>query len=372
MLPFTHDQFLDVFGIYNREFGGIALVLWLLTVASVSLLWKRGARVSRLVATVLVIHWTWTALGYHLALFRRVNPAALWFAVLFLVQAGILLWQGVVRGRLTFVPSGSPRGIAGAVLIAYALLYPGLGPLFGLSYPRVPSFGVPCPLSLLTIGLLLMASPRQAGFASVIPLIWTGIAGSAAFLLGIRADLALLPAGAALILHQVGSFRGGRRRWTPLFFPLLFVGCASAPLPPLTVSGEPASVAALSGHWTGNYRLSDWARQGIVTFDLEPGDTLAAGSVLLQSPSPATAAEGVSHVGQAQPAGLELSVKFVHVEDGMVRGQLDPYIDPDWACPVLTVFIGRQEGDRIHGIFTICNTINGDTRTGTWSVERKH
>ena len=99
-----------------------------------------------------------------------------------------------------------------AALIAYALLYPGLGPLFGLSYPRVPSFGVPRPLSLLTVGLLLMASPRQARIAAVIPLIWTGIAGSAAFLLGIRADLALLPAGAALILQQVGPFRGSRLR----------------------------------------------------------------------------------------------------------------------------------------------------------------
>ena len=212
VLPFTHDQFLDVFGTYNREYGGIALVLWLLTAASVSLLWKRGARGSRLVATVLVIHWSWAALGYHLALFRRVNPAATWFAALFLVQAGILLWQGVVRARLTFVPTRSPWGIAGAALIAYALLYPALGPLFGLSYPRVPSFGVPCPLGLLTIGLLLMASPRQARIAAVIPLIWTGIAGSAAFLLGIRADLALLPAGAALILQQIGTFRGGRLR----------------------------------------------------------------------------------------------------------------------------------------------------------------
>ena len=162
-------------------------------------------------------------------------------------------------------------------------------------------------------------------------------------------------------------------RWIPLLVStLLFPGCASAPLPPVSVSGAPASVAALAGHWTGNYRLSDWARHGIVTFDLPPGDTLAAGSVLMQAPSQAMADGSAPHAGQAHAAGPELSVKFVQVANGMVRGQLDPYIDPDCACPVLTVFIGRQEGDRIEGTFTIRNTISGDTRTGIWSVERQH
>ena len=68
-----------------------------------------------------------------------------------------------------------------------------------MSYPRAPSFGVPCPTTILTAGLLLLLPRREARLVAVIPVIWAAIGGSAAFLLAIRADLALLLAGGFLL-----------------------------------------------------------------------------------------------------------------------------------------------------------------------------
>jgi hypothetical protein len=148
-------------------------------------------------------------------------------------------------------------------------------------------------------------------------------------------------------------------------------GCASAPPPPIAVSGAPSSVASLAGRWVGDYRIADGSRHGVVTFVLSPGDTFATGSVIMQPAALTTVDARAPRGDLPHPAGSELTVKFVQVENGMVRGRLDPYTEPECACPVLTVFEGRQKGDRIEGTFTIRNTINGDTRVGTWNVARQ-
>jgi hypothetical protein len=152
---------------------------------------------------------------------------------------------------------------------------------------------------------------------------------------------------------------------------VVLAGCASAPPPPIAVSGPPSAVANLAGNWVGDYRISDGSRRGLVTFDLSRGDSVATGNVIMQPASLTTVVALAPRGDLPHPAGSELTVKFVQVANDMVRGQLDPYTEPECACPVLTVFEGHVKGDRIEGTFSIRNTINGDTRTGTWSVVRK-
>ena len=77
-----------------------------------------------------------------------------------------------------------------------ALAYPGAAIVLGLSYPRSPTFGVPCPTAILTAGLLLLVPTREARRLGVIPLAWSAIGGSAAFLLDVRGA-----ALAAALLH---------------------------------------------------------------------------------------------------------------------------------------------------------------------------
>jgi len=206
-LPFTHEQFLDVFAAYHRLFWPVAALLWIVTLGVLLRFRRDGPRASPIVAALLAAHWAWSSAAYHLALFRSINPAATAFAVLFLAQAVLFSWRGVVRRRLVFIPSRSGWGAVAIALVAYAMVYPVLGLLSGLSYPRMPTFGVPCPTTILTAGLLLMLPRMEARLAAAIPVLWTAIGGSAAFVLAIRADLALLLAGPLVLFYvlQPGS-----------------------------------------------------------------------------------------------------------------------------------------------------------------------
>jgi hypothetical protein len=94
------------------------------------------------------------------------------------------------------------RGAVGGALVLYGLIYPLIGFTLGLEYPRLPLFAVPCPTTLITVGFLVAAvgAPRVA---AVVPVLWAVVGSSAAFALGIRADLALVVAAALLVLDVV-------------------------------------------------------------------------------------------------------------------------------------------------------------------------
>jgi hypothetical protein len=201
-LPFTHEQFLDVFGAYNSALWPAVGALWLLTAAVVVRFGWRPMS-SRLLAGLLAIHWLWSGAVYHLGYLAAINPAARIFGTVFLIEAGLFAWLGIIRPRLEFVWNRG-RGLRGglaAFFIVYALAYPFLVLASGLHWPRMPSFGLPCPTTLLTIGFLLSLAPASFRGLSVVPLAWSVIGGSAAILLGVLPDFALLLAVAVLLLE---------------------------------------------------------------------------------------------------------------------------------------------------------------------------
>jgi hypothetical protein len=144
------------------------------------------------------VQWAWAGAAYHAAFFAAINPAAWSFAVSFVIESGLLVWFGLVRDDLRFTPTGSPAHIVGWTLIVYALVYPALVYVDGHVFPRAPTFGVPCPTTLLTIGWLFMADSPWPKLTALIPVSWAFIGGSAAMLLGVHADLMLWIAGIAL------------------------------------------------------------------------------------------------------------------------------------------------------------------------------
>jgi hypothetical protein len=120
------------------------------------------------------------------------------FAALFVIEGGLLLWFGVLQDQLRFSPTGSPRHIVAWTLIIYALIYPLLTQAEGHAFPRGPTFGLPCPTTILTIGCLFAVDPPWPKVVAVIPIAWALLAGSAAVLLGVRTDLMLWIAAIAL------------------------------------------------------------------------------------------------------------------------------------------------------------------------------
>jgi hypothetical protein len=200
-LPFTPDQFFDVFGAYNRLLWPFALGLWLYALIGVVLLGRSRAVCGRFIATMLALQWAWAGLAYHALFFTSINPAAWLFAVLFLVESVLFVWFGVVRDRLQFSRSGSMRHVMAWMLLVYSLAYPLIVLVEGHTFPEAPTFGVPCPTTLLTVGFLFAAASPWPRSVAVIPVLWAFVAGSAASLLGVRADLMLWVAGTALSLY---------------------------------------------------------------------------------------------------------------------------------------------------------------------------
>jgi hypothetical protein len=205
-LPFTREQFFDLFVAYNETLWPAAAALWIASAAIVAVRLTARRPHDRWISALLVWHWAWSALAYHAALFTRINPAAWLFAALFLGQAMLLFHVGVVQRRLSFAPWGNAWAPLAWALIAYSLAYPAINAIDHLSLLRIPTFGVPCPTTIFTAGVLMLATPGSWRLAAV-PVIWSAIGGSAAFLLGVGADVALPIAGTALAIFSVRRTR---------------------------------------------------------------------------------------------------------------------------------------------------------------------
>jgi hypothetical protein len=199
-LPFTREQFFDVFAAYNATLWPGVLALWIASVLVAVLLFARSHYASnRTIGTLLAVHWAWSALAYHVAFFTSINPAAWFFAALFLVEAALFVWWGAMRGSFRFDAEPSPWARLGWILIGYSLVYPAINAVQHGTFSRIPTFGVPCPTTIFTAGLLMFATPRPLAL-SIVPIVWSAIGGSAASLLSVRADYALPVAGLALVL----------------------------------------------------------------------------------------------------------------------------------------------------------------------------
>lgn len=202
MLPFTREQFVAVFAEYNAGIWPVQVLAYLLGLSMVLLLLRPSPAGSRAIAAGLVAMWAWTGIAYHWAYFSTINKAALGFGALFVIQAAVFLYVGVLRDRLRFGAASGPLAWLGWAFVGYAaVLYPLLG--LGLGHPlaEIPMFGVtPCPVTIFTFGVLLLASSPVSRWVLVIPFLWSLVGGSAAFLLGIPQDWLLLVSGLSVFL----------------------------------------------------------------------------------------------------------------------------------------------------------------------------
>ncbi len=100
-----------------------------------------------------------------------------------------LVWIGLAPGKIEW--SGA-RALRPGV--------PGLSIALGHAYLVTPTFGVPCPTTIFSAGVLLTCR-RLPLLVTLIPLVWSLIGGSAAVLLGVAADYVLLACAPVLVAH---------------------------------------------------------------------------------------------------------------------------------------------------------------------------
>lgn len=200
LLPFTPDQFLAVFTAYNLAVWPAQLVAYLLGLVMVLALLRPNRRSHRIVGAGLGLMWVWTGVAYHAMFFAQINKAANAFAALFVMQGLLFAHAALVRSDLRFSRAYGPSAGLGWALIVYsALIYPLIG-VAGHGYPALPMFGItPCPVTLFSFGVLLLAQDPVPRRLLAIPLLWALVGGSAAFLLAVPQDWPLLASGLLVV-----------------------------------------------------------------------------------------------------------------------------------------------------------------------------
>lgn len=195
-IPFTSAQFYGVFSAYNTALWPVQIVLSLVGIAAIALLVFRPKNTSAGICAILTFLWVWQALAYHLVFFTAINPLAYAFAAVFMGGAVVFFWQGIMCRRLNFGVTQRWRMWEGWGLLLFALvIYPAWTYFSGHRYPAFPTFGLPCPTTLFTIGLLAFLVKPYPRSTFVVPVIWCVVGSQAAFVFDVTADLGLIVAG---------------------------------------------------------------------------------------------------------------------------------------------------------------------------------
>ncbi|HEX5651452.1 MAG TPA: DUF6064 family protein [Chitinophagaceae bacterium] len=207
-LPFTLEEFLKVFREYNQWAWPLQILFNLLGLVALLLTLRQEKIRGRIISLILAFLWYWMGLVYHIFYFSPINPAAYGFGAAFILQGFLFLYAGVFKSQLQFQLTKSISSLAGIVFLIYALLlYPVLSFLNGHPYPESPTFGLPCPTTIFTFGILLFVTGKIPVLLTIIPFAWALIGTTAAFSLGFWEDLGLL--AAALV---VGLFLSMRKK----------------------------------------------------------------------------------------------------------------------------------------------------------------
>ncbi len=213
--PFTLQQFFDVFASYNAAIWPAQIVAYVVGLAVVASLGRKWLHAPRFILLALASMWLWNGIGYHFLFFAEVNPVAKVFAGVFVVQAILLAGWAFARPSLTFEVSRDARSATGLIFILFAMfIYPALGFWAGHGFMSGPMFGVaPCPTTIFTIGLLLLARGQLVAALAIIPFLWSLVGLAAALQFGMYEDLALPVASAVLVVNlAIEAFRGRRDR----------------------------------------------------------------------------------------------------------------------------------------------------------------
>jgi hypothetical protein len=185
-LLFSPRTYYRMFELYHAQIWPVHLVVPGSLVAIAVLLRRKEELRGRAIAGLLAASWLWLAVAFHLQRYATINWAARYFAALFAIQGLLLLWQGVIRGRLRFELSreSAAYGAVGLLLVAF-VLEPIAGLVTGRTWRQLEIFGVtPDPTAIGTLAFLALSTPRAHRALAVLPAVWCAIGGATLWALG--------------------------------------------------------------------------------------------------------------------------------------------------------------------------------------------
>ena len=192
-MPFTLEQFLEVFRYYNLGVWPLPIGLYVMGVFALIFGTRTAPASDKAISLILAFLWVWMGVMYHISFFAAINKAAYLFGALFILQGGLFFYY---KDQLVFRFKWDIYGVTGAIILFFAMaIYPAWNYINGHIFPETPTFGLPCPTAIFTLGMLLWTDKKLPLTLLVIPLLWSLVGFSAAFLFGITEDSGLLVAG---------------------------------------------------------------------------------------------------------------------------------------------------------------------------------
>ena len=101
-MPFTAEQFLQVFENYNHSFFPVQLIILLLAVLCLFFVHTQRKNTAKFVGAFLGLLWIWAGLVYHILFFSLINPAAYIFGGLFILEGILILMQAFRHQTFNF------------------------------------------------------------------------------------------------------------------------------------------------------------------------------------------------------------------------------------------------------------------------------
>ena len=186
LLLFSPRTYYRMFELYHQQIWPIQVVA-IGSVVAILVSLRRGAEwAARTIALLLAGWWLWVGIAFHLGRYSTINWAARYFAALFVVQAVLLVWQGIVRGRLRMVISRARRDWMAVGLFAVAvILEPVMSRLAGRTWAQAELVGItPDPTAIATLALLALVTPRSPRLLLIIPVLSCVIGAATLWALG--------------------------------------------------------------------------------------------------------------------------------------------------------------------------------------------
>jgi uncharacterized membrane protein HdeD (DUF308 family) len=197
-LPFSKNQFMEVFEKYNTAVFPMQILFLLAGCIMLFFVFKKGEKQNKIIGYMLGGIWLWMGIVYHIIFFFSINKAAFLFGAAFIVQ-GILFCIFAYRNQLHFEFRKSASNWISLFIILFGLIfYPFIGYMLGNSFVHTISFGLPCPTTIFTFGLLGLQRGNLKRRYMIIPLVWSFIGFFAAILMGVYQDV-IMPIAALYV-----------------------------------------------------------------------------------------------------------------------------------------------------------------------------
>jgi hypothetical protein len=200
-LKFSFDEFMAMLADYNDAIWPLQIIVYLVTIAILVMMFMKIRHTGKIIAAWLGILWIWVGIVFNLIYFSRVTQGGFVFGVIFIIQGLIFLYSSVARNDLAFQLNSGWKALAGLIIMLYALIgYPALEYAWGRGYPELLPFGLaPCPLTVFTLGLLLLSVNKIPFYLVIIPVLYS-FGGIIPVSLGIKEDIGLVISGLLVLI----------------------------------------------------------------------------------------------------------------------------------------------------------------------------